>query len=207
MIHTSRTRYFQEDRQPGWPMMWKTQYDKPWYPGRILEWEVMPRDGFGVPAQIPPDLSTIIQHTFYIPPDYYPFLKKLGDDDPNIKPYMDKLIMGELTWANYEEMFYKSAKPLKVYRSRLPMPYRTEAEELKEAEMHWESKWLSYRQRVLAEYMTRFIMRQFITAILVGLWTCQLWMTQVQYYQEDMKLYYIEAPEHKINWVVPRGDL
>lgn len=26
-------------------------------------------------------------------------------------------------------------------------------------------------------------------------------------YRIDMKLFYLEAPEHKINWVKPRGDL
>lgn len=65
----------------------------------------MPRDEFGVPAHIPPEISTTIRHTcpaglwhlktaplrptcflrYYIPPQYYPFLKKLGDDTPELK--------------------------------------------------------------------------------------------------------------------------
>ena len=31
-------------------------------------WKVMPRDEFGVPAHIPPELSTTIRHTYYVPP-------------------------------------------------------------------------------------------------------------------------------------------
>ena len=50
----------------------------------------MTRDEWGVPVSIPPELSTTIKHTYYVPPQYYPFLKKLGDDDPDLKPYMDK---------------------------------------------------------------------------------------------------------------------
>ena len=41
------------------------------------------RGGFtlcAVPAHIPPELSTSIRHTYYVPPQYYPFLKKLGHD-------------------------------------------------------------------------------------------------------------------------------
>ena len=33
-----------------------------------------------------------------VPPQYYPFLKKLGDDTPELKPFMDKLINGEMTF-------------------------------------------------------------------------------------------------------------
>ena len=33
-----------------------------------------------------------------------------------------------MTFDDYEEMFYKNAKPLKVYRSRIPLPYRTDEE-------------------------------------------------------------------------------
>lgn len=36
--------------------------------------------------------------------------------------------MGDMTYDDYEEMFYKFAKPLKIYRSRLPLPYRTDEE-------------------------------------------------------------------------------
>ena len=63
----------------------------------------MPRDEFGVPAHIPPEISTTIRHTYYIPPQYYPFLKKLGDDTPELKPWMDKLMNGEMTFDDYEE--------------------------------------------------------------------------------------------------------
>ena len=64
----------------------------------------MPRDEFGVPATIPPEISTRIRHTYYIPPQYYPFLKKLGDDTPELKPWMDKLMNGEMTFDDYEEL-------------------------------------------------------------------------------------------------------
>merc|ERR1712124_165360 len=99
------------------------------------EYEVMPRDEFGVPAHIPPELSTEIKHTYYVPPQYYPFLKKLGDDTPELKPFMDKLINGEMTYDDYEHMFYHFAKPLKIYRSMIPVPYRT-AEECKHEAGH-----------------------------------------------------------------------
>lgn len=33
--------------------------------------------------------------------------------------------MGDMTYDDYEEMFYKFAKPLKIYRHRIPLPYRT----------------------------------------------------------------------------------
>ena len=102
--------------------MYTTVYDKPnWETDLELEWDVMPRDEFGVPAHIPPEISTTIRHTllrsacdllkaclpswpllfcrflgdllqfaseflrYYIPPQYYPFLKKLGDDTPELK--------------------------------------------------------------------------------------------------------------------------
>lgn len=182
-------------------------HDRPFYPDRIIEWEIMPRDEYGVPAHIPPDLSTVIQHTYYLPPEYYPFIKKLGDDSPEIKPFMDKLIKGQLTFADYEEMFYKQAKPLKIHRSRIPMPYRTEEEEKKSAEVLWEGKWHSFRQRVMAEYLTRYVFRDYMVAVMLGMFFTQLWMTQMAVYNEDMKVFYLFAPEHKINWVVPRGDL
>ncbi len=34
-------------------------------------------------------------------------------------------------------MFYKNAKPLKVYRSRIPLPYRTEDEVARSAEVYF----------------------------------------------------------------------
>lgn len=217
----------------------------------------MPRDEYGVPAHIPPDLSTSIQHSYYVPPEYFPFLKKLGDDDPSVKPFTDKCIKGgsfvengifnlgaccpkfgccllfvccvvvwlqdravqfweidvacpqkflrcwigichvrftmmlnrnfyrrvkrysvkhvlselspgELTFAEYEEMFYKSAKPLKIYRNRIPMPYRTEEEVAKSPEVDWEGNWLSFQQRVRSEYLTRYAFRDFMLAVMLG---------------------------------------
>lgn len=206
MLNTSAFRS-QLNRRPGVPNFFMIQADKPFYPERIYEFEIMPRDDFGVPAHIPPDLSTIIQHTYYLPPQYYPFLKKLGDESPEIKPWMDKLINGQLTFGEYEEMFYRSSKPLKVFRNRIPMPYRTEAECAANAETEWESKWHSFRQRVFSEYCTRYVFRDYWTAVLIGLFATQIWMSTMYVYTVDMKLFYLEAPEHKINWVVPRGDL
>lgn len=187
--------------------MYMISYDRPFFPEKIIEYEVMPRDEYGVPAHIPPDISTAVQHTYYVPPSYYPFLKKIGDDTPELKPWMDKLIKGQLTFAEYEEMFYRNAKPLKIYRNRIPVPYRTDAEMAKSAEVMWEGKWHSFRARVWGEYITQYVFQDFITSIVIGLFCTQLWMTQVLYTREDMKLFYLEAPEHKINWVVPRGDL
>lgn len=205
-MHTSATR-FMGVRKPNDPYLWVITHDKPFYPDRYLEWEIMPRDEFGVPAQIPPDISTLIAHTYYVPPQYYPFIKKIGDDTPELKPWMDKLIKGQLTFADYEEMFYKNAKPLKVYRNRIPLPYRTDEEIKKSAEVLWEGKWLSFRQRVQGEYLTRCTFRDFFVAVLLGLWSTQIWMSQMAVYNDDMRLFYLEAPEHKLNWVVPRGDL
>jgi len=205
-LHTSSLRS-NIYRRPGFPTFFAITADNPFYPERILEYEIMPRDDFGVPAHIPPDLSTVIQHTYYVPLQYYPFLKKLGDDSPEIKPWMDKLINGQLTFAEYEEMFYKNSKPLKVFRNRIPMPYRTEKEIAYNAEVEWESKWLSFRQRVFAEYCTRYVFRDYTFSLLLALFATQIWMTIHYWYTLDMKLFYLEAPEHKINWVVPRGDL
>ena len=79
----------------GMPLMFNVTTDRPFHPDRdYYDYETMPRDDFGVPAHIPPDLSTVINHTYCVPPQYYPFLKKLGDDTPEIKPFMDKLING-----------------------------------------------------------------------------------------------------------------
>merc|ERR1711990_656836 len=154
---------------PGWPVMWHITYDKPdWDPEMELEYDVMPRDEFGVPAHIPPELSTTIRHTYYVPPQYYPFLKKLGDDTPELKGYMDKLINGELTFDDYEEMFFQFAKPLKVHRPLIPMPYRTEEEIAKSDEVAWEGAWLSFRQRVLGDYTSRQYLRDMIFSMFLG---------------------------------------
>lgn len=103
-----------------------------------------------VPAHIPPEVSTKIKHVFHVPPQFYPFLKKLGDDTPALRPYMEKLIKGELTFEDYEDMFYRFAKPAKIYRRQIPEPYRTPEEIEREQEVAWEGAWLSYRQRVLS---------------------------------------------------------
>ncbi|CAD7957226.1 unnamed protein product [Amoebophrya sp. A120] len=193
--------------RPGMPSTFKVTADRPWYPRRILEWEVMPRDEFGVPAHIPPDVSTTIAHTYHVPPEYFPFLKKLGEETPSMKPWMEKLIKGKMTFPDYEEMFYSHAKPLRVHRSKLALPYRTEEEVAKSKEIDWESKWMSFRQRVRGEYYTRYYFREWFLGMLIALWIVQMVGTQVAFYCEDMRLFYLEAPEHKINWVVPRGDL
>jgi len=192
------------------PVQYLITFDKPnWEPEMELEFEVMPRDEFGVPAHIPPELSTTIRHTYYVPPQYYPFLKKLGDDTPALKAYMDKLINGEMTFDDYEEMFYQFAKPLKVYRGNIPMPYRTEAECKQDNtdQILWEGAWLSFRQRVLGDYLSRHYLRDFIAGMVIGCYFAWLYIQTHKQYRIDMKLFYIESPEHKINWVVPRGDL
>lgn len=192
----------------GYPMMFIVTYDRPsWQPFWEEEYEVMPRDEFGVPASIPPEVSTQIKHTYYVPPQFYTFLKKLGDDTEELKPYMTKLIKGEFTYDDYQEMFYKFAKPLKIFRKQIPMPYRTAEEMAREEELKWQSAWLSYRQKVLADYNAVISMREFVTGMVVGLFFAYLWLDALKQYRIDMKLFYLEAPEHKINWVKPRGDL
>lgn len=206
-IHSLSAPLLSGTRRPSDPYLFTITHDKPFYGERYLEWEILPRDEFGVPHHIPPDISTVIQHTYFVPPAYYPFIKKIGDDTPELKPWMDKLIKGQLTFADYEEMFYKNAKPLKVYRNRIPLPYRTDEEIKNSAEVMWESKWCSFRQRVQGEYFCRSVFRDFFTAILLGICSTQIWMSHMSVYNDDMRLFYLEAPEHKINWVVPRGDL
>ncbi|CRG95293.1 conserved Plasmodium protein, unknown function [Plasmodium gallinaceum] len=192
----------------GYPMMFIVTYDKPsWQPFWENDCEVIPRDEFGVPASLPPEVSTKIKHTYYVPPQFYTFLKKLGDDSAELKPYMTKLIKGEFTYDDYQEMFYKFAKPLKIYRKKIPIPYRTAEEMAREEEMKWQSSWYTYRQKVLAEYNVTMCLREFILYMTVGLYFAYLWLDALRQYRLDMKLFYLEAPEHKINWVKPRGDL
>eukprot|EP00933_Yihiella_yeosuensis_P063448 TRINITY_DN665_c0_g2_i2.p1 TRINITY_DN665_c0_g2~~TRINITY_DN665_c0_g2_i2.p1 ORF type:complete len:247 (-),score=63.23 TRINITY_DN665_c0_g2_i2:112-852(-) len=206
-IHQSAPRHHQAVN-PGWPVMYSIVYDKPgWDPEMELEYDVVPRDEFGVPAHIPPEVSTTIRHTYYVPPQYYPFLKKLGDDTPELKPYMDKLMNGEMTFDDYEEMFYQFAKPLKIHRPLIPMPYRSAEEMKKQDEVAWEGAWLSFRQRVMGDYLTRHYMRDFIAGMGLGLFLAWVYIQGHRQYRIDMKLFYLEAPEHKINWVTPRGDL
>lgn len=192
----------------GYPMMFLVTYDKPsWQPFWEEESEVLPRDEFGVPASIPPEVSTKIKHTYFVPPQFYTFLKKLGDDTEELKPYMIKLIKGEFTYDDYQEMFYKFAKPLKIYRKQIPVPYRTAEEIAREEEMKWQSAWFTYRQKVLAEYNVVMYLREFLLYMTVGIYFAYLWFDMLKQYRLDMKLFYLEAPEHKINWVKPRGDL
>jgi len=195
-------------RKAGMPVLYHLEYDtKAYNPDLAYDFDEMPRDEYGVPAHIPPELSTAIKHTYFVPPQYYPWLKKLGDDTPELKPYTDKLINGDLTFNDYEEMFYRFSKPLKIYRDLIPLPYRTEEEIAREAEVAWEGKWLSYRQRVFSDYFMRYIFRDMIAGCAVGIYFGYLFLVQVKYYRMDMKQFYVHAPEHKINWIVPRGDL
>jgi len=46
-----------------------------------------------------------------------------------------------------------------------------------------------------------------IAGCAVGIYFGYLFLVQVKYYRMDMKQFYVHAPEHKINWIVPRGDL
>merc|ERR1712032_1169522 len=110
-------------------------------------------------------------------------------------PYMDKLMNGEMTWDDYEEMFYAFAKPLKISRSKIPMPYRTEEEMTKSAEIDWEGAWLSFRQRVMNDYTARHYFRDFIAGMSIGLYCAWLFIEQHRQYRIDMKLFYLEAPE------------
>ncbi|UKJ88648.2 hypothetical protein MACJ_001892 [Theileria orientalis] len=192
----------------GWPIMIAVNSTQPMWQSYVSQDQtVIPRDGYGCLATFPPEVSTRILHTFRLPPQFYPFLKKLGDDTPSLKPYMDKLIMGLFTNHDYEEMFYKFAKPLKIYRKLIPKPYRTVEEQSKEAEVSWESSWLTYRQKVVAEYNMGAYLREYILGMLISFYFAYLWADMHTQYRIDMKLFYHEAPEHKINWVQPRGDL
>ncbi|KAF8818065.1 hypothetical protein IE077_002199 [Cardiosporidium cionae] len=192
----------------GSPTMFMIKHDRPgWQPLVEDEHEVIPRDEFGVPATIPPEVSSTIRHVYHIPPQFYPFLKKIGDDTPQLRPYMEKLIKGDLTFNEYEEMFYKFAKPLKIYRNQIPLPYRSAEEQARHEEVNWESAWFSYRQRILADFRTHMYGREYLMGILIGVFFGWLWVDAHRQYRIDMKLFYLEAPEHKINWVKPRGDL
>lgn len=167
----------------------------------------IPRGYYGTPGHIPPEITQQVKHTLYLPPQYYPWLKKLGEDTPELKPYMDKAIKGDFTYLDFEEMFYEFAKPLKIYRSRIPVPYRTAEEQKKADEIALEMAWHSYRQRVLGYHNTNYRFRDHLLATVWGLFFGYVMSETVKQYRIDMKLYYLEAPEHKINWVKPRGDL
>eukprot|EP00916_Digyalum_oweni_P008717 GHVL01014545.1.p1 GENE.GHVL01014545.1~~GHVL01014545.1.p1 ORF type:complete len:250 (+),score=18.58 GHVL01014545.1:63-812(+) len=178
-----------------------------WKPIKEVEYETAPRDEMGVPVQIPPEVSTKIRQCYSVRPQFFPFIKKLGDDTPAIKPYTDKLIRGELTFIEFEEMFYKCTKPLKIYRELLNMPFRTAEEQAKSEEVDWEGYWLSYRQRIRGDYSIKHQTRHWLVGLGIGIYWMHLWVQANRQYRIDMKLFYIEAPEHKINWVLPRGDI
>lgn len=200
--------YYRRGSNIGMPMLFVMRYDRPtWQPLWEDEHEQIPRDGFGVPAHIPPEVSQDIKHVYHVPPQFYHFLKKLGDDTPALQPYVHKLINGDFTHDDYEEMFYKFAKPLKIYRRQIPMPYRTPEEVTREEEVAWEGAWLSYRQRVLASYNSAMFLRELVFGGLVGIYFAWIFLDEHRQYRLDMKLFYLEAPEHKVNWVKPRGDL
>merc|ERR1711971_732512 len=80
------------------------------------------------------------------------------------KPFTDKLMNGEMTFDDYKEMFYTFAKPLKIHRPLIPMPYRTAEEVARSDEVAWEGAWLSFRQRVLGDYTSRQYLRDMISA-------------------------------------------
>eukprot|EP01067_Filipodium_phascolosomae_P001552 Filipodium_phascolosomae@DN2014_c0_g1_i1.p1 len=134
------------DRFGGRPHVFLMTVDRPWVPTKEVEYEVLPADEFGVPVHIPPEVSTKIKHTFALPPAFWPWLKKVGDDSPQLKPYTDKLIEGNLTLWEFEEMFYKSTKPLRIYRDLVNKPFRSPEEQARTPEVEWESAWLTYRQ-------------------------------------------------------------
>ncbi|KAK2195921.1 hypothetical protein BdWA1_002519 [Babesia duncani] len=192
----------------GWPILIAANTTQPmWQEYHWGDTSTIPRDGYGCPATFPPEVSTQILHTYRLPPQFYPFLKKLADDTPELAPYMHKLINGMFTNHDYEEMFYKFAKPLKIYRKLIPKPFRTLEEQGKEDEVSYESAWLSFRQRVAAEFNVAINLREYVLGMFFGVYFAYLWLDMQRQYRLDMRLYYTEAPEHKIKWVVPRGDL
>ena len=95
----------------------------------------------------------------------------------------------------------------KITRSRFPIPYRTPAEVAYTRKIEWESAWLSFRQRVHNDYNSQCWFRDSILGQVMGMFMVFLWLDTQIYAREDMKLFYLEAPEHKINWVPARGDL
>jgi hypothetical protein len=48
-----------------------------------------------------------------------------------------QLLNGEMTFDGYEEVFYAFARPLKIHRPRIAMPYRTVVEIKKTDEVFW----------------------------------------------------------------------
>jgi hypothetical protein len=192
-----------------WPQMIVGSYDPHTFDpmADIEDHTQIPRDGFGVPAHIPPEIALQIKHTFQVPPIYFPWIKKLGEDTAELKPYCDKLIKGELTFEEYEDMFYSFAKPLKVHRSEIPQPYRT-AEEVKLEDFgKWNAAWEAYRQRLRGDLHTKYYLRNLALGGIFGLFVASIYVAKHKQHRVDMKLFYLQAPEHKINWVKPRGDL
>merc|ERR1712094_121710 len=67
--------------------------------------------------------------------------------------------------------------------------------------------WMSFRQRVLGDYNGRHASRDFFFAMSGGALLGIIYLQRVREYRKDMKLFYVAAPELKLNWVKPRGDL
>merc|ERR1711879_580612 len=95
----------------------------------------------------------------------------------------------------------------KIHRPFIPLPYRTEEEIAKSDEVAWEGAWLSFRQRVLGDYTTRVYLRDYLFSMFLGWYFAWLYIQGHKQYRVDMKLFYLEAPEHKINWIKPRGEI
>eukprot|EP01068_Selenidium_serpulae_P016872 Selendium_serpulae@DN6331_c4_g1_i4.p2 len=98
---------------PGSPMMYYVSATNPhWQPEWDADHSTMPRDEFGVPASIPPEVASDIRHVYHLPPQFYPALKKWGDDTPELKPFLDSLMNGQMDKEQFEQMFYSFAQPL-----------------------------------------------------------------------------------------------
>lgn len=55
--------------------------------------------------------------------------------------------------------------------------------------------------------MSYHVVRDWLVCMCMGATVSYLWVEQQRAHRLSMKLFYLEAPEHKINWVKPRGDL
>eukprot|EP01068_Selenidium_serpulae_P016871 Selendium_serpulae@DN6331_c4_g1_i3.p2 len=94
-----------------------------------------------------------------------------------------------------------------IHRSELAMPFRSPAEVSKEADVAWESSWLSFRALVNGDMHDQQALRDYLIAFLFSAYFAFVWAQGHKQYRRDLKLFYLEAPEHKINWVPARGDL
>ena len=52
-----------------------------------------------------------------------------------------------------------------------------------------------------------YSMRDYVLGCTIGVFGAYLFADNHRQIRHDMKLFYIEAPECRFNWVVPRGDL